>query len=222
MTKLWWLIEKDLLTEYRARRVWPAMLLFGIVVALVFSLQMELLPAQKHQLVGGFLWIATVFAGLLAIDRSFVSEREAGCWDALLLYPVSRTSIYLAKLVVNIGALATLQCVLIPLIILLSDVPLLEHPWEAFLVAILGNVGIASVGTLLSALAAGLPRSSQLLSLLVLPLVIPVVLAATQATCLLAEASFGPDWWRWIQLLGVFAVVFALAGLLLFDFVVED
>jgi len=220
--KLWWLIEKDLRSEYRAQRVWPPMLVFGAAVALVFGIQMELLPNQKPQLVGGLLWLATFFAGMLAIDRSFASEREGSCWESLLLYPIPPTLIYLAKLLANVVALGALQCILIPLLIILSDVPLLTHPAAMLLLALLGNVGIAAAGTLLSAVVAGLRQNKNLLAILVLPMAVPVVLASAEATRLLTEGNFGPDWWRWIQLSGAFAILFVTAGILLFDFVIED
>ena len=216
------MIHKDLMSECRARQVWPAMLLLGTVVALVFSIQMDLLPDQKRQMVGSLLWLAIFFAGMLAVDRSFASEREDGCWDGLRLFPISPACIYLAKLAVNVIALATLQCVLIPLFVVLADVPLLAHPWAMLLVALLGNLGIAAVGTLLSALSAGMGQRGGFLAILVLPLAVPVVLASAEATRLVAQGDLGAEWWRWIQLLGAFAVIFVTAGVVLFDFVVED
>jgi len=220
--KLWWMIHKDLISECRARLVWPAMLLLGVVVAVVFSVQMDLLPQQRPRMIGGLLWLAIFFAGMLAIDRSFAAEREQGCWEALRLYPVPPTAVYLAKLAVNVIAVAALQCILIPLFVVLSDVPLLAYPWAMLLVAFLGNLGIAAVGTLLSALTGGIRPNGNLLVLLVLPMVIPVVLAAAEATRLIALGDFGPAWWRWIQLLGAFAVVFVTAGTILFDFAIEE
>lgn len=220
--KLWWLVSKDLVSEYRSRCVWPAMLLLGIVVALMFSVQMDLPPDQQRRVAGGLLWLAIFFAGTLALDRSFAAEREEGCWERLMLYPVSRSTVYLAKLAVNVLALAALQCVLIPVFVVLSDVPLLTHPWQIVLVALLGNVGISAAGTLLSALATGIRHSAYLLPLLVLPTVIPVVLAAAEATRLTMEGHFELEWWRWIQLLGAFAVIFVSVGMVLFDFAVED
>jgi len=220
--KLWWMIHKDLISECRARLVWPAMLLMGVVVAVVFSVQMDLLPQQRPRMIGGLLWLAIFFAGMLAIDRSFAAEREQGCWEALRLYPVPPTAVYLAKLTVNVIALAALQCILIPLFVVLSDVPLLAYPGAMLLVALLGNLGIAAVGTLLSALTGGIRQNGNLLVLLVLPMVIPVVLAAAEATRLIALGDFGPAWWRWIQLLGAFAVVFITAGTILFDFAIEE
>ncbi len=222
VAKFWWVIHKDLTSEYRAVRVWPAMLLLGTVVALMFSIQMDLLPDQKQRIVGGLLWLAIFFAGVLAIDRSFASEQEEGCWDGLRTYPISPTTLYLAKLAVNVVALAALQCVLIPLFVVFSDVPLLGHPWAMLTVALLGNFGIAAVGTLLSALAVGMRRGGSLLALLVLPLVVPVLLAAAEATRLIAEDDLGADWWGWVRLLSAFAVLFVTAGVVLFDFVIED
>ena len=97
-------------------------------------------------------------------------------------------------------ALAAVQAVLIPLFGVLCDMPLLASPAALFLVAALGNIGIAAVGTLLSALAARIGREN-LLVILVLPLVIPVLVAAAEASRLVTERDFGPAWWHWIQLL---------------------
>lgn len=222
MAHLWWIFHKDVVSEFRARRVWPTMLVTGIIVAFVFSMQMDLLPHQKQRMVGGLLWLAILFAGMTAIESSFASERADGCWDNLKLYPVSPTIVYLAKLLANVIALGVLQCLLIPLFGLLADLPLLQRAWQILLVAVLGNLGLASVGTLLSALATAVGRGGQLLALLVLPLAIPVVLAAAEATYLLTQGPTGDAWWRWIHLLGAFAVIFTTAGAVLFEFAIED
>ena len=220
--KLWWMIHKDLVSECRARRVWPAMALLGIVVALVFSIQMDLATNQKREMIGGLLWLAIFFAGMVAMDRSFAAERDEGCWDGLSLCPVSPTTIYLAKLTSNVVAMAALETILIPLFVVLSGVELTGHLRAMVLVAVLGNLGIAAVGTLLSAMSAGIRHNASLLVLLVLPLATPVVLAAAEATRLVAEGSLGTQYWGWVRLLGGFAVVFVTAGAVLFDYVVED
>ncbi|MCC6125592.1 MAG: heme exporter protein CcmB [Pirellulales bacterium] len=222
VAKLWWMIHKDLVSEWRARRAWPSMLLFGTVVALTFGAQIEPLSQWKAQISGSLLWLAIFFAGMLAIDRSFAAEREEGSMDGLSLYPISSEAVFLAKLAVNAIALGALQAVLIPLFIVFCDAPLAAHPWAMLLVAMLGNLGIASVGTLLSALTSGTRHSGSMLALLALPLAIPVLLAASKATQCLGGAQIDADCWRWMQLLGAFAVVFSIAGMLLFDFARED
>lgn len=222
INQLWWIIHKDLISECRERRVWPAMLLAGAVVVFVFALPMDLLPQQKQTLAGGLLWLAVFFAGMAAIDRSFAAEREHGCWESLKLYPLPAAVVYVAKLIANVIALAVLQCLLIPLFFLLSDLPLLPVLPRLLIVAALGNLGIAAVGTLVSALAAALGRSAHLLILLTLPLVLPVLLAAAEATRWLCQGEAGAMWWRWVHFLVVFTIVFLAAGMLLFEYATED
>jgi heme exporter protein B len=222
MARFWWIIHKDLLSEFRARRAWPAMLLLGVVVALVFSIQMDLLPHQAQRLVGGLLWLAIFFAGMTAVDRSFAAEREEGCWQGMRLLPLSPGTVYLAKLAVNGIALLALECLLIPLFFLLSDIPLLQHAGPMLLIAALATPGLAAVGTLVSALAAGMGRSGNLLVLVVLPLVVPLLLAAAECTRLAVLDQIHEPWWRWIQLLGAFAVIYTVAGTLLFEYAIED
>jgi heme exporter protein B len=220
--QIWWIIRKDLVSEWRSRRAFPVMILLGIVVAVVVSLQMDLCAEAGRQTAASLLWVAIFFAAAIGLDRSFALEREGGCWRALLLYPVSASSIYLAKLAVNVVWLAALEGVLIPLFVALTDAPLLAHPWAMLLVAVLGNAGIASAGTLLSALAASARKGANLTVVLALPTAVPVVIAAAQATRLLAEGTLDRCWWDWNSLLAAFAAVFIVAGALLMDFVTEE
>jgi heme exporter protein B len=221
-SKLWWLIHKDLIVEYRTRQAWPAMLLLGVIVAVVFNLQLELLPAQRPAAAGALLWLAILFAGLVAIERTCAAEQQDGCWEGLVLYPLPGSMIYLAKLAVSFIALLALECVLIPLFVVLADVPLLQHAPAMVLVAVLGSLGVAAVGTLISALTQGQRQRGAVLSLLALPLLVPVVLAAAEATRLIAEGNLGVEWSRWVQFLGAFAIIFITTGIVLFQFLIEE
>lgn len=220
--KFWWLVHKDLVSEWRARQVWPAMLLMGAVVATLFGLIMDLPAGTKERAGGGLLWLAIFLAGILALDRSLASEREGGCWDAFLLFPVPPETLYLAKVTVNVMTLGALQCLIIPVFGILADLPLGAHPEAILLVAFLGNVGIASLGTLMSALVGGVRHGGKLLAVLVLPAAVPVVLAAAEASRLAMLGDFNASWQRWAQLLGGFAVVYTVAGTVLFGFALEE
>jgi heme exporter protein B len=215
------MIHKDLMCELRARQAWPAMLLLGMVVVVVFSVQMDTGLASEG-IGGGLLWIAIFFAGTLALERTFAGEREDGCLRGLLLYPVPPGTVYLAKLVVNFVALSSLEIVLVPLFVVFADVPLVRHAASLGLVMVLGNLGIAAVGTLLGGMTSGQSGRANLLALLLLPVVVPVVLGAAEATRLLLLDDVGSAWWRWVQLLGAFAVLFITAGWILFEFVIEE
>lgn len=221
-SRLWWLIHKDLVVEYRARQAWPAMLVLGVIVAVVLNLQMEFPVEQRPAAAGAMLWLAILFAGLVAIDRTCSAEQHDGCWDGLTLYPLSPALVYLAKMAVNFIALLTLECLLVPLFVVLADVPLMRDAWAMVLVAVLGSASMAAVGTLVSAITHGLRQRNAVLSLLVLPLLLPVVLAGAAATRLIIEGDFGEDWWRWIQFLAAFAIVFTTLGIVLFGFLVEE
>lgn len=221
MAGFWWIVHKDLVSEFRSRRVWPAMLLMGIVVALLFSIQMNLLPEQKRQILGGLLWLSVFFAGTSLFDRSFALEREDGCQGALQLLPVGPGTVFLAKLTVNALALLALEGLLIPLFFILSDLSLGAHAGPLLLIAVLASPALAAVGTLVSGLAVGQGRGG-LLVLVVLPLAVPVLLAAAECTRLALESRLDEVWWRWLQLLGAFAVIFVAAGVLLFEYVIED
>jgi heme exporter protein B len=220
-TKLFWLVHKDLVREYRARMTWPAVLLMGLVVVLTLELQLDLPAALKQPVAGGMLWLAIFFAGTLAVERSFTNERDEGCWDALRMYPLSPATIYLAKVLFNLITLSCVTCILVPVFVVLSDAPLLDRPGPMVLVTMLANLGFAAVGTLISALTNALRQRGNLLVLLLLPLVLPAVLGASAATRLVIAGDLGFEFWRWVQLLAAFAVTFITVGVLVFDFVME-
>lgn len=184
------------MSELRARCTWPAMLVLGIVVALVFSLQMDLLLDQKQRVVGGLLWLAIFFAGMTAVDRSFAVEHEEGCWQGMKLLPVGTSTLFLAKWVVNVLALWGLAGILIPLFFVLGELPLREHIGPLMIVAALACPGMAAVGTLVSALAIDSGRGGSPLVLVVLPLVIPVVLGAAECTRLVVQGHLDESWWH--------------------------
>jgi heme exporter protein B len=221
-SKLYWLIQKDLVSECRSRQIWPVTLQLGALVAILFGLQIDLPLEQRQRIAGALLWFAILFASLPTLERSFSFEREDRCLDGLILAPVSPSTVYLAKLVVNLIVMTVLACLLIPLWMALLGVALVDSPRAMIIVAFLGNLGIAAVGTLLGALLGGLGPRSCGLALLMLPLVIPVILAAGESTRLILDGDLGQEWWRWVQFLGAFAAVFVVAGIALFEHAVRD
>jgi heme exporter protein B len=222
LTSLWWLIHKDLTRELRTHKIWPGMLLLGVVLTAVLATHVNLPIEAKEQVVGGLLWFTVVFAGTLALERSFASERDDGCWQTLTLYPIAPSMLFLAKMAVNLGAIVILELFIIPLFVLMTDVPLIAHPGAMALIAGLGSIGFAAVGTLMAAAMAGLRNSGGLVALLFLPLVMPVVLAEASATSMMLADQLDQFWWRWIYMLATFAVVFTVAGVLVFEFIIEE
>jgi heme exporter protein B len=216
------MLSKDVRRELRARAALPAMMLLAFVLVLTLELQADLAPEIKRQLVGGLLWLAVFFAGTLGLERSIADENEAGCWDALRTYPVSAAAVYTAKLLFNFLTLLGVAALLIPLLAILTGEPLLHRPAMILLVAVLANFGLAAIGTLLAAIVNGLRRRANMIALLLLPLLLPILLGAGEATRLVILDDFGKEFWRWVQLLAAFAAIFFTTGLLAFEFVMED
>lgn len=218
----WALLVKDLVSEIRSRRTWPMMLFMGLLLVLLMELQIELPAEQKQEVICGLLWLDLLFAGTLALERSFAGEREEGCWRTLFCYPVAPTVIFLAKMAANFVALVLLEAVLVPAFVIFSGVSLFEQPLGLGLVLLLGNLGFVSVGVLASALTSHSAHRGGLLALVLLPLATPVLLGAAAATRLAVVGDLSEQWWGWIHLLAAFAILFTSLGLLVFHFAIEE
>jgi heme exporter protein B len=198
------------------------MLLLGVVLVTLLALQIDLPVDDKEPIMGGLLWVAILFAGTLLLEPLFAIERANGCWETLLQYPWAPAVLFLAKMVVCFVSISILELLIIPLFMALTDVPLLSHPAAMILVAGLSNIGFASIGTLAGAVTADARNRSGLIAVLIFPLLMPVVLASASATRLMLANEMDQPWWRWIQLLGVFATVFIITGAMVFEFIIEE
>jgi heme exporter protein CcmB len=218
----WWLVHKDLVREVRAPHFLPRAVFLGLVLVVMLAIQFDLPTEQQSRIMGGMLWISILFAGTLVIERPFTSEQDNGCWDALKLYPLPPSVLFLAKMTVNLTTLVVLESVLILVFMVLTDVPLLAKPGAMLLTVLLTSIGFAAVGTLVGALSAGLRNGGGLLSLVLLPLVAPLLLSSAAATRILFSNADDALWWWWLQLLAVFALVFTIVGALAFEFILEE
>jgi len=216
------LLWKDLVLEARSRETLPALFVLGLVVLVVFQFALALRPEDTARLAGGILWVAIVFASVLALGRTFLVERENACIEGLLTSPLDRGSIFLAKLGVNVILLVLFEALLLPVFALLYDVSLAANPAALVAVVLAGTVGLAAVGTLFALAALGTRAREMVLPLLVLPLQIPLLIAAVQSTQLvLGGAGLASLGMRGELLVG-FDVLVVTAGWMLFEFVLVD
>jgi heme exporter protein B len=203
------LARKDVLLELRSRDTVPAMLLFVVSVLVVFRF---VLPADSPGVAAvGLLWIAVLFTALLGLTRAFVPEREQRVLDALVLAPGDRSAIWLGKTLSVLVFLVVAQAVALPAFALFFA-PVTGSMLAAFALA---DVGIATVGTLLAAMAAASRARELLLPLLFLPLAIPIVVGGVGAS---VEADPG----RYLALLGLYDLLFAILAWASFEYVVTE
>jgi heme exporter protein B len=217
------ILRKDLLLELRTKEAVPAMTLFTITVYVLFHFGLDR-NALDGDLASGVLWVTLLLAAVIGVTRLFAAEREQGGIDALLLAPVDRTALFVAKASALFLFLVVVELVAVPAYDLLLLGPGLGGTLpELPLILLLANVGIAAVGALVAALAAETRTRELIVPLMLLPLLLPLLISCAQATEPLMRTDQGPeDLGRWLGLLTLYDVVFVLVSVAVFDFLLED
>lgn len=188
---LWAIFVKDIVTELRSKQVLPTMIVLGMLIVWVMRIASEAMSLSTQAMGPAVLWIAFLFSGLLAQERSFATEEQEDCIAGLLLAPVDVGTIYLAKLSVNVVMLCIFEMIIVPVVFLSFQLDV-QNRWAALAgVLLLGNVGISSVGTLFSAIVQLSRTRGALLSILVLVILMPMMIPATFALLTLFGAVGG-------------------------------
>ncbi|MFN2425425.1 MAG: heme exporter protein CcmB [Candidatus Binatia bacterium] len=216
------LLWKDLVLEARSRETLPALFVLGLLVLVVFDFSLAMKPEEAARFAGGILWVAIVFASVLALGRTFLIERENACIEGLLTSPLDRGSIFLAKLAVNVILLLAFEVLLLPVFSLIYGVPLTANFPALVAVMVAGTIGIAATGTLFALAALGTRAREMVLPLLVLPLQIPLLIAAVQSTNMVLGGSGLAALGMRGELLIGFDILAVTAGWMLFEFVLVD
>jgi heme exporter protein B len=217
------ILRKDLRLELRTKESVPAMTLFTITVYVLFHFGLDR-DSLDGELASGVLWVTLLLAAVIGVSRLFAAEREQGGIDGLLLAPVDRTSLFLAKAAALFLFLVAVEVVAVPAFGLLLLGPGLGGALpELLAILALGDLGIAAVGALVAALAAETRARELIAPLLLLPLLVPVLIACAQATEPLLRQDQAPeDLGRWLGLLTLYDVVFVLLSVAVFDYLLED
>ena len=217
------LIRKDLQLERRSFESVPAMLMFSVTVFVLFHFGLDR-NALAGDLAACVLWVTLRLAAVLGMNRLFVAEREQGGFDAFLLAPVDRTAMFVAKAAVLFGFLVAVELIAVPAFVVLLPEPGIGQALpELLAVLLLADVGIAVVGTLVGALGVQTRARDLIIPLIALPLLVPVVIGAAQATAPLLEAG-GADALelRWLGVLALYDAVFGLLAYAVFDYLLEE
>ena len=218
------LLRKELRLELRTPQVVPAMALFSVTTLVVFHFALQR-GQVEGDLAAGVLWVTLLFAAMLGTSRLFVADHEEGGLDGFLLAPTDRTALLVAKAIGLFAFLAAVEVIAVPAFALLLLGPAPSPGAYAELAALLAlaNGGIAVVGTLVGAMAVQTRTRDLIVPLMGLPLLMPVVIAAAKGTTpLLLEAGSRAVEARWLLVLGLYDLLFALLAFALFDYLIED
>jgi heme exporter protein B len=217
------ILAKDLRAELRTLQSVPAMALFAVTAFVIFRFALDR-TSLSGDLAAGVLLTTLLFAAVLGINRLFVAEREEGGFDAIRLAPIDRTVLFAAKATALFVLLVLLELIAVPVFAAFfldsgAGLPALGG------VLLLLNLGLAATGTLISSMAVNSRARDLLVPLVLLPLVIPLMIAAAGAASGLLEAG-GPEYpgrfGTWLAVLGLYDLVFLLVGYAVFDFLLED
>jgi heme exporter protein B len=216
------LLRKDLRVELRSFESVPAMALFSVTTFVLFHFGLRQ-DSLTGDLASGVLWVTLLFASVLGINRLFVADAEQGGFDGFLLSPADRSALLLAKAFALLAYLVVLELVAVPAFALLLLEPSIGPALPGLLVVLaLADIGVAVIGTLVGALAVRTRARDLLGPLLSLPMLVPVVLGAARATEPLFATHAGALPLRWLAILALYDLVFALIAFALFDFLLED
>ena len=215
------LLWKDFLLELRRRESLVTMFFFGALLLFVFQFAFEISAERAAEMAPGLLWLAFLFTGTLGLTQLFQAERENHCLDALLLSPMDRASLYLAKVSFNLFLMLLVELVIFPLFWVLFNLTSWHLLPTLFFVAFLGTLGFCVLGTLFSAVTMRARAKELLLPLILFPLMIPVILATIRAMEIILRSGELGEGTAWLRLLLGFDVIFLTAGFLIFEWVIE-
>ncbi len=214
--------RKDALAELRGRHATVSTLFFSAVVLLLFGFALGPDSARLAVAAPGLLWLAVVFAGMLAVSRLHLLETDDDALEQLALYPIGRRAIFLGKALAGLAVMLVLGLLVLGAVGILFAVDVAGAWLPLVVTVLLGAIGIAAVGTFYAGVTVRLRAREVMLPLLMLPVLAPLLLGAVKATAAaLAGDPFG-ELGAWLQLLVAFDVIMVVAGAATYGYLLED
>ncbi|MHB8629563.1 MAG: heme exporter protein CcmB [Aggregatilineales bacterium] len=211
---------KDLRAEFRSRQLVSAMALFALLTVLIFYFTLDGQRAAQIAALPAIVWAIIVFAGTLGLSRSLSAEHDSGSLDALLLAPIPRPALFYGKLIgIWLFELVTAAVAAAALSVLFNANLLVPALWVVFVV---GTIGFAAIGTLLGSMAVYATGRETTLPILIMPVALPVIIAAVNATTSILADRAPEDWLPWLAVLASLDAIFLALAFVLFDVIVEE
>ncbi len=221
------LIRKDLGLQFRSKETLALIFVFSVLVVLIFAFAFgPIFPekVERGKLTASVLWAAFVFAGIITLNRSFTIERTHAALQGIRLTGVDAGNLYLSKVISNVVFLFLLEIVITPIALQfldLLDVATVRILLKLFGVLSIGTLGFCAVGVLLAGMSTSANGGESLLSVILLPLVIPIIMGGAKCTVSLLVTG-GLENKFWLQLLIGYSLIFLASAYLLADAVIEE
>ncbi|GAB4201147.1 MAG: heme exporter protein CcmB [Sandaracinaceae bacterium] len=213
--------QKDISIELRTREITVSTAFFAVLIAALTSLSFYVDEVLSRNVAPGVLYVAVAFSAVLAISRTWGREREQDAMRALLVAPIPRVAIYLGKALSTLAFLALVEVLLVPLVALLYRVDFSAVLGDLVLVLGGATLGIVLAGTLFGAMTVRTSARDLMLSVVLFPLITPVLLAAVVATRELLGGN-AVEVVAWLKILLAYDLVVGIAAALMFDPLVSE
>jgi heme exporter protein B len=221
------LLGKDFTMEFRTKEMLTSMGIYGVLVLLVFGAALAFTAAgfDVSQMASGLLWVLIIFTSLLGLNRSFSHEKEDGALEGLLLVPMDRSLIFLAKTTSNLILLLLVEIIVVPLFFFffLSSTTVASTAIWIIVPIVIGSIGVAGIGTLLSTITINTRSRDVLLAIMFIPVIFPLLYACVNATSA-AFLGFPTGWYGFASALALAAgydAIMTIASWALYDFVIS-
>jgi heme exporter protein B len=216
------LLWREVRGELRGREIVPIVVVFGLLVLVIMNFAFEPSGEEAKLLAPGVLWVALAFSGILGVSRAASRDEENGALDGLLAAPIDRGTLYLGKMLSNLVFMFLADLVLVPVFLVLYDMASLKNLGGMLPVVLLGTIGFVAVGTIFAAVAVNTRMREMLLPIVFLPVAVPILLAAVEATSIILRGEETRYLFSWIRILLVADFIFLVLSYLLFEYVLED
>jgi len=216
------LVRKDLLLELRTKEIIIPMFSFGLAIILIFALSFNASQAINHTFSPGLLWIIILFISSLGLHRMFVLEKEFDAFALSLAAPIDRGLIFLSKAISGTILLLIAEIMIIPPFLIFLNLSIPDNWIIMVLILFIGDLGIMSIGAIVSGLSMRAKLSEVLLPILFFPLVSPHIIACVKATNYWFKGIAFINWQFWIYLMISFVIIFFLIGFMIFDYITEE
>lgn len=208
-------LTKDIRLEWRSRDAINSMLFFSLLVVVIFSFSFDPVAEESRHIVGGLIWVAFLFAAVVALNQTWARELRNQVLDAYRVSPAPANSLFLAKVLGNFIFVSVLEALMTPLFIIFYNLRALGPAWQLIPLAIFGTWALVVNGTFFAAMSLRTRNREIMLPLLLFPISIPAIMAMVQATTSILTGEESARFW--ILLLLTYDVVFTTASLALFE-----
>lgn len=215
-------LKNEIRLNLRTKESFISMIFFSLLVILVFHFGFALDKKTIASLVGPMVWVATLFGGMLRMNRTFELENEGNLFDSLRLVKGTAIPFFLSKFMVNFFFILVIEILTFGFIIFLFNI---ANPGEYirlfWLPLLLGGFGLACIGTTFSGMVVSHGRKDLILPVIAYPILIPVIIGVMKSVEYSVLGIPLEINYTWIKILVAFDVIYFILSLVVYESILE-